>query len=145
MICKTSLCGENVHHFTAAFHIELNGAVSGRKDRIVAADPGIVPGEEFRSALTYDDRTGCNKLTAVTLDTQVFGVAVTTVVGASLTFFMCHIYSFSVFSTDSAFFGAAFLGLAGFSAAGFAALGAAGLAAFSAAGVAVSAGFAAFA
>jgi hypothetical protein len=55
---------------TLEFHI----AVNGRKQRVVAADPHIVAGMEFRAALPDQDAARADILTVAGLDAKSLGL-----------------------------------------------------------------------
>ncbi len=55
-----------------AFLFELDLTVFFRKQGVVATDTNIFTGVKTRAALTHDDITGNNNLTAVNFDAQAF-------------------------------------------------------------------------
>jgi len=65
-------------------------AVDERIQREILADAYIVAGVNFCSDLPHDNGTRVDILAAVHFDAAPLRIGVSTVAGASLTFFMCH-------------------------------------------------------
>ena len=83
--------GKHVH--ARAVAIEFHAAIGEREEGPIAAGADVFAGMKFGAALTNDDAAGGDEFAAVRFYTETFGVTVTTVADASLSFFMCHIES----------------------------------------------------
>ena len=69
---------------------ELHDPSPLREKSVIGTDPDKIPGMIPRPALT-DDNTACGDLlSAIGFDAQAFGIGVSSVGCASLTFCMCH-------------------------------------------------------
>jgi hypothetical protein len=64
---------------TTVLFVELDGAVTERKQRKVTTATNVTAGMELGSALTNNDAAGTDQLTAESLYTQILRVAVPTV------------------------------------------------------------------
>ncbi len=71
--------------------LEFDGAVFEGENRVVAAKADIKAGVIAGAALANDDGAGGYKLAAIGFDAAILRVAVAAVLGAALTFLMCHI------------------------------------------------------
>jgi hypothetical protein len=60
------------------------------EQRVVTADSHIHSGLELGSSLADDDSAAIDELSGETLYAQPFGLAISSVPGASYSFFMCH-------------------------------------------------------
>ena len=65
-------------------------SICGGEQRIVPAHTDVIAGEEFRPALSYDNRPGFGHLAAVQFHTPVLGITVSAVSRRALSLFMCH-------------------------------------------------------
>ena len=72
---------------------ELHFAGLKREQSIVLADAHVKARVVVGAALAYQNFTSVNQLTAETLDAQALRVRITTVVGRTETFLMCHCYT----------------------------------------------------
>jgi hypothetical protein len=70
--------------------LELDRSLGLGEERVVAAHADIVAGNEFRAALTDENRTGLGRLPCVQLHPPKLGIAIPTVARRTLSFFMCH-------------------------------------------------------
>src|SRR6202012_4267612 len=73
-----------------AAHLEFDGAVDQREQRVVAPQAHAGTGMELGSALTHDDVAGFNSLAAVDLHAEILRVRIATVAAGTYAFFMCH-------------------------------------------------------
>ena len=71
---------------------ELHDPSSFREQSVIGADPDKIPGMVPRPALTDDNTTRSDLLSAIDLDAQAFGIGVSSVGCATLTFCMCHVF-----------------------------------------------------
>src|SRR5690606_715644 len=69
---------------------ELDGAGLEGEQRVILGSGDLIPRLELRTALAHDDRTHLGCLPAIELDASELRVGVATVLGRSLSFFMCH-------------------------------------------------------
>ena len=69
---------------------ELHDPSSLREKSIIGADPDKIPGMIPRPALTDDNATRGDLLSAIDFDAQALGIGVSSVGCTSLTFCMCH-------------------------------------------------------
>lgn len=76
---------------------ELHRPVSSGKKREIPAHTDIMAGVKFCSALPDDNHPGLHDLPAGQLDSSVLCVAVSSVFGRALSFFMCHIFNYLIF------------------------------------------------
>jgi hypothetical protein len=70
--------------------LELHVSIRGGEQSIVPAHTHVGAGEEFCSALSYDDCAGFSFLTTVQFYTSVLRIAVSAVTRGALSLFMCH-------------------------------------------------------
>lgn len=75
--------------FIAAFAFEFNTTFDSSVNGVIFTHTNIVAGMEFGTTLTNDDATSGYQLAVMSFGTQTLCVRVTTVVGATSTFFMC--------------------------------------------------------
>ena len=75
--------------FITAFAFKFYTAFNFSVDGVVLTHTYVVAGMEFSTALTNDDAAGGYQLAVMSFGTQTLCVRVTTVVGATSTFFMC--------------------------------------------------------
>jgi len=73
-----------------ATRLELDHAVAQREQGVVLADAHAFAGVEARAALAHQDVAGDHVLTPVLLDAAHLRVGITTVLGRTTTFLMCH-------------------------------------------------------
>jgi hypothetical protein len=76
----------------ATFILKLNHTRLHGKQRIVAAKPNIQSGFNLGSPLPNEDRSAAYELSRKTLYPKPFGLAVSSIPGASNSLFMCHTY-----------------------------------------------------
>ncbi|MFM2207482.1 MAG: hypothetical protein RL213_1457 [Bacteroidota bacterium] len=70
--------------------LEHDGSGNKSEKSMVLADTDIVAGHVEGAALTDDDVSGYDALSAVNLDAKTFAVRFATVLGTTYAFFMCH-------------------------------------------------------
>jgi hypothetical protein len=70
--------------------IEAHVTVHERENGVIASEADVFPRDKFSPALTDDDITRDNHLTAEFFDPEPLANAVAAVFDASLSFFMCH-------------------------------------------------------
>ena len=63
-----------------------------RKKSVISTKPDKIPGVVSRSTLTDDNATRGNLLSAIDFYAQAFGIGVSSVGCATLTFCMCHVF-----------------------------------------------------
>jgi hypothetical protein len=73
-----------------AHALKADGAVNHCKQRIIAADANALTGMDMSAALTNQNITGQDELTIAALDAKTLRLGVTTVLGRTYAFFMCH-------------------------------------------------------
>ena len=70
--------------------LELYLSIRGGEQCIVPAHTDVGAGEEFCSALSYDDCAGFGYLATIQFYTSVLRIAVSAVTRGALSLFMCH-------------------------------------------------------
>src|SRR5882724_2022460 len=98
---KTLLRRERVDVHPAAGPIEANIAIDQRENRVIAAEPDVLPGEKLRSALAHNNVPGHDCFAAKFFHAQPFADAVPAVLDAALSFFVCHEITLSPRSSTS--------------------------------------------
>ncbi len=74
----------------AILAVEFHKAVFECEEGVIASDADVVSGVETCSTLAEDDVSGNDGLTAKFFNAKTFGDAIASVLGATLTFFVCH-------------------------------------------------------
>src|SRR5207302_6850080 len=87
------LLGQHADVAAAVAAAELDHAVGGRKQRVVAAEAGTVAGVELGAALANDDRAGGHRLARKHLHAEPLGVGVAPVLGRPKSLLMRHSWS----------------------------------------------------
>jgi hypothetical protein len=82
-----------VHGDSAAAYwpFKLHLTVDQSEEGEISADTDSRAGIKLIAALADDDSAWLNDLTAVHLDAAIFGLAVSTITGRTLSFFVCHL------------------------------------------------------
>ena len=75
--------------FIAALAFEFYATFDSSENGVILAHANIVAGMEFGATLTNDDAASGYQLAVMSFGAQTLRVGVTTVVGATGTFFMC--------------------------------------------------------
>jgi hypothetical protein len=70
--------------------LEMNAAINQSVQGVIAADADALTRMDVGAALTDQDVAGQNKLTVAALDAEALGLGITTVLGRTYAFFMCH-------------------------------------------------------
>jgi hypothetical protein len=87
-------CGTNADVTAAAALVfELDRAIHQCEQRMISSNTYMITWFKTRSSLADENRSAANKLTRKTLHTQKFGVAIPSIPGTPLSFFMSHILS----------------------------------------------------
>ena len=75
--------------------LEMNAAINQSVQGVIAADADALTRMDVGAALTDQNVAGQNKLTVAALDAEALGLGITTVLGRTYAFFMCHCDSVS--------------------------------------------------
>lgn len=75
-----------------AFILKFDNSRLHGKQRIVAANPHILPRFNLCSPLAHDNGAATHQLPGEALHSESFGLAISSVSGASDSLFMCHAY-----------------------------------------------------
>jgi len=81
---------DRIDIYPATGAIEAHVSIYQRKNRVIAAEPHIFPGQKFGPALTNNNVASNNHLAAKFFHTQPLADTVTPVFNAALSFFMSH-------------------------------------------------------
>src|SRR6185369_3694361 len=82
--------GVDVHELAALAVAELDDAVGGREQRVVATLADVLAGVELRAALAHDDGAGPDRCARVDLHAESLGRGVTPVAGGRGTLLLRH-------------------------------------------------------
>tara|TARA_B100001123_G_scaffold303946_1_gene339299 strand:+ start:146 stop:544 length:399 start_codon:yes stop_codon:yes gene_type:complete len=100
---KALLCGsvENRYHLSVAVGMKFHFSITKGKECEVLAHANVLARVKTGSALAQDNVPRNDGLAAKFLDSQTLAVAVASVLGGALPFFVCHLkFSFSLGSTS---------------------------------------------
>jgi len=90
---KIGLCRVNAYLFSCLVEsFEFDHSVNQREKSEILAHAYIFPRVNFCAHLTHNYGAGIDFLSAENLHAPALGIAVSSVTGASLTFFMCHFF-----------------------------------------------------
>ena len=73
-----------------AHALKVNAAIDQSEQGVIAADADALTRMDMGAALTDQDVAGQNELTVAALDAEALGLGITTVLGRTYAFFMCH-------------------------------------------------------
>jgi hypothetical protein len=88
LVISWSGLGDDVDAST--FFVKIHFAIHERKQCPIAARANVLPGDKLCSALTHQDASCSDKLSAKSLYAQPFADAITSIPDAALTFLVCH-------------------------------------------------------
>src|SRR3990172_93625 len=83
-------CIHTYQFFISALSLKLHNTIYLCKYSVVYTKPDILSGIKLCSSLSYNNATGRNYLTPVSLNAKPFSNTVSSIRCAALTFFMCH-------------------------------------------------------
>ena len=76
--------------YDLVYRNHVNAAIDQSEQGVIAADADALTRMDVGAALTDQDVAGQNKLTVAALDAEALGLGITTVLGRTYAFFMCH-------------------------------------------------------
>jgi hypothetical protein len=104
ILFNVGLFSLGLHIDAAALLVEQDPPVNQREQCPIASGADVLAGDEFRAALTHQNAPGRDLLAPEFFHAEPFADAIPPIANASLSFFMCHKFSFFALRFDFRYF-----------------------------------------